>query len=240
MIRLLLGGAGLVALLLGPLWLWPLWRGPAMLSGADGATRDVALAPQAVVPVPLRITVLGTSLSHNELWTASLETALETCLGPSQVTVIARPGAGVQWGLSQITAVAETAPDLVLVEFAINDADLREGRTRAQANAQTQTLFQRLAETLPTVSLVEMTMSPASRLRGVLRPSLAARYDDVITRAQDGPHGAIDLYTRWLALPPGQRGLADGLHPDPQIAETVTVPPVRDYIAAHYSAACAT
>ncbi|MEM1340687.1 MAG: SGNH/GDSL hydrolase family protein [Pseudomonadota bacterium] len=227
--------AGLTALvLLVGLWLWPLWHGPGSEFGVF-APRDVALRLRAL-PEPLRITVLGTSLSHNEPWPDQLSEALNACLGPTEITVLAQPGAGVLWGQGQVGAVAEATPDLVLVEFAINDADIRDGLPRAEAAAETRALLAALAEALPGAALVEMTMSPASGLRGVLRPGLAGYYEDVITRAVQGSHGAIDLYARWLTLPRAERGLIDGLHPDPQIAAEVTVAPVRDYIAATFGA----
>lgn len=228
------GAAGLLLLLVG-IWAVPLWLGPAPETRAP---RDVALGPRDL-PAPLRITILGTSLSHNAPWTDQLSGALTACLGPTEITVIARPGAGVLWGQGQVEAVAAAVPDLVLVEFAINDADLRDGLSRAVADQETQALFIDLAEAVPQAGLVEMTMSPAHGLRGLLRPGLGARYDDVIARAEAGGQGAIDLYARWQALPRARRGLEDGLHPDPERASAVTVPPVRDYIAAVYSAACA-
>lgn len=217
-------------------WLWPLWQGPAHKISPP---RDIAL-PNQVLPERLHITVLGTSLSHREPWTDALSEALNACLGPTEITVIARPGAGVLWGQGQVAAVAGSAPDLVLVEFAINDADLRDGLARAEADAQMRALLEALAEAAPEAGLVEMTMSPASGVRGLLRPGLARYYADVIARADAGPQGAIDLYARWQALPRGERGLADGLHPDAQIAQNVTVAPIRDYIAEVYSAASCT
>ena len=227
-----LATAAVVGLVVG-LWAWPLWQGPVQHVGPP---QDVVLAPRAL-PTPLRITVLGTSLSHNAPWTASLAQALMACLGPAEITVIARPGAGVLWGQGQVDTVAATLPDLVLVEFAINDADLRDGLTRARADTEMRALLAELAHALPQAALVEMTMSPAQGARGLLRPGLGARYGDVIARAGDGSQGAIDLYARWRALPRDARGLSDGLHPDPQIATEVTVAPIRDYIGAVYSAA---
>lgn len=240
------GAGGLAALLLVAMacvyvcvWGWSLWQGPRPQALTP---RDVALGPRAL-PDPLRITILGTSLSHAERWTDQLEQALNTCLGPTEITVIARPGAGVLWGQGQVAAVARTSPDLVLMEFAINDADLRDGLVPGRADAETRALLGALHDALPGAALVEMTMSPAAGLRGVLRPGLAHHYSAVITRASmgSGPqaHGAIDLYAHWLALPRAERGLSDGLHPDPVIAENVSVAPIRDYIAGIYSAACA-
>lgn len=222
---LLLAGLGV--------WAWPLWQGPAQ---DISPPRDVALTPRPL-PDPLHITVLGTSLSHREPWTDALSEALNACLGPTEITVIARPGAGVLWGQGQVGAVAQARPDLVLVEFAINDADLRDGLARAAADTEARALIAALSDAVPEAGLVEMTMSPASGLRGLLRPGLAARYGDVITRAESGPQGVIDLHARWLALPREGRGLVDGLHPDPEIAANVTVTPIRDYIGAVYSAA---
>lgn len=240
-------GALLALVLLGAGWVGHKWRGPAP---TDLAPRDIALAPRPPAAAGIQITVLGTSLSHEALWTAELGAGLAQCGLPAEITVIAQPGANVTWGRTQAEAVIATDPTLVLLEFAINDADLTDGVWRAVADRETRALLAEIARGAPQAAIVEMTMSPVSGLRGLIRWRLAAHYDAVIARAADSPElgsgsgrvsgrGVIDLYARWLALPRADRGLADGLHPDPRVAANVIVAPVRDYIAASYGVDCA-
>ncbi|MEJ6391585.1 SGNH/GDSL hydrolase family protein [Gymnodinialimonas ulvae] len=221
-------------------WAGPLWRGPEPVVAAP---RDLPLTPRTLPDgtAPLRIVALGTSLTARGPWPDHLAARLAACLDHSvEIIRIARPGANVSWAAhpDRIAAVVAEAPDIVLLEFAINDADLRDGLAREAADALTRGLLEDLAEAVPEAALIEMTMSPARGARGLLRPGLAARYGDVVARGGDANRGVVDLYTRWIALPRHQRGLADGLHPDPSIAAQVTVPPLAAYLAEGFGAAC--
>lgn len=218
--RLGWAGLGLVVLLMG-LWSFP--RPPS-----EPADRLVPLK----VPEerPLRVTVLGTSLSHDETWPALLADRLTTCLShPTEITVVARPGASVRWGLTQVDKVATSAPDLVLMEFAINDADLRDGLSLPEAQALHGDLITALRAARPEAQLWLMSMSPAQGIRGLIRPRLTAHYLQYRTLAEVHDTGLIDLYPRWRALPRSARGLArDGLHPDRAVAARVIVPVIAE------------
>lgn len=219
--RRVVAGTGLLAALLA----LSLALGHAL--SRPGPPQDRPLAPLHASPAEgLRLTVLGTSLSHDEPWTAALARRLTTCLGqPVQVAVVARAGAAVDWGLDQVGAVAATAPDLVLVEFAINDADLRDGPGLGAARQMHDQLIAGLRAARPDAVLALMTMSPAQGLRGLVRPRLGAHYRQYRALAETHDIGLIDLYPRWRALPRAARGLArDGLHPDPAVASAVIVP----------------
>lgn len=212
-----------------------------LLMGAWGLTMDRPAPPpqDRIIALglpadrPLRLTVLGTSLSHDEPWTAQLETVLAECLRhPVALSVVARPGAAIDWGLLQIATVAQSRPDLVLVEFAINDADLRDGHGLGAAHRMHGELLTGLRTAHPRTVLYLVTMSPARGLRGLVRPRLGAHYRQYARLAQDHGTGLADLYPRWLALPRSARGLdADGLHPDPQVAAALIVPALADLIA---------
>jgi len=181
------------------------------------------------------IVVLGTSLSHGD-WPQEMGSALRTCgLGVGDVTQITKPGANSEWGVSQLEAVIAAAPALVLIEFAINDADLRDGLSKSESRAQHELIAGRLTEALPEASLVFMTMSPARGLRGALRPFLAGYY--AITRevAAESGAGLIDLYPRWrafLAQNGAGEALPDGLHPT--VTAKVALPVIVEQIAQTY------
>lgn len=194
--------------------------------------RDIAL-PDALTAEPLRITVFGTSLSAlPQNWPDILEARLTTCRGtPVNVARVAGPGMGSAWANGQIARVAATQPDLVLLEFSINDADLRDGVSLASSRKQHIDLIAALRTASPGSQIVLMTMSPATGLRGWIRPRLAAFYLQYQDIALAERLGLIDLYPRWLALPPKENGLAlDGLHPDPDVAQRLIVPVVADYL----------
>lgn len=218
----------------------PLWRGPQAVTLAP---RDLPLVPRALPQDdrPLRIVALGTSLSARGPWPDRLAARLAECLGHRvEIARVARPGANVTWGGAPetIAAVAGHGPDVVLLEFAINDADLRDGLRRAEADAQTVALLDALAEAAPQAAFVELTMNPASGARALHRPGLAARYADVVARAEARGDALVDLYHRWIALPRAARGLDDGLHPAAEIAAAVIVPPLAAHLAAGFGGTC--
>lgn len=223
------GAAGLAMLLAmllsGAALLWPLVRPSA------APPRDIAL-PDLTEDRP-RIVVLGTSLSAPpQTWPAALALALDTCRGgTASVVPVAGPGRGSDWGLGQIARVVDAAPDVVLIEFAINDADLRDGLSARHSAENHRRVVAGIAAALPRARIALMTMSPAQGPRGWIRPFLPARYAAQHDLATELGIGLVDLYPRWMAMSrPWKEIAADGLHPDPVVAEAVIVPVLAAYL----------
>lgn len=170
---------------------------------------------------PFRIVALGTSLTARGDWPDRLAQALSACAGrPVTVGRVARAGAGSNWGRDQAAAVLALAPDLVLIEFAINDADLRDGVSLARARDNHLALIGALEAGRPGLPLMLMTMNRAEGLRGLMRPRLGAhhaQYRDLAAGQGTGQGvGLIDLAPLWAAALAAGRGaelLPDGLHP---------------------------
>lgn len=205
-----------------------------------GPPADRPLAPFAVPPDPFRIAVLGTSLTARYDWPTRAGARLVACIGrPAEVTTVALEGANSDWGLGQIDRVAALSPDVVLVEFAINDADLRDGLSPLASTAAHAAIVTGLRDRLPRLRIGLMTMSPAQGPRGWLRPGLATRYATYRGLAAELDTGLLDLYPRWQALPPEARGLAaDGLHPDPDVAAGLILPALLPWLAAAVGKEC--
>lgn len=181
---------------------------------------------------PLRIVVLGTSLTAWYDWPDRLGADLAECLGRLvEVGTVAKGGMGSEWGLGQVAAVAALAPDIVLMEFAINDADLRR-MTSLSASTQThRRLVADLRAARPGVRIVLMTMNPARGLRGALRPRLGAWYAGYRALAAELDTGLVDLYPRWLARQNPAEGTGDGVHPDPDVTAGMILPVLVPYLA---------
>ncbi len=170
---------------------------------------------------PFRIVALGTSLTARGDWPDRLGARLSACAGrPVRVDRVAKAGAGSNWGREQAAAVLAQSPDLVLIEFAINDADLRDGVSLARARDNHLALIGALEAGRPGLPLMLMTMNRAEGLRGLMRPWLAAHYaqyrDLAATQGPGQAVGLIDLAPLWaaaLAAGRGQELLPDGLHP---------------------------
>ena len=223
----------LLALLLLPaacLWLFWATRPPT-----DIADRPLAPLPDG----PLTIVAFGTSLTARNDWPRALEETLTACLD-REVTVasVALPGAGSAWGLEAVGEVIARAPDLVLMEFAINDADMRDGVSLAVASDQHREILNRLVEALPRVQILLMTMSHAHGLRGWTRPFLSGHYAQYRDLAEAHGAGLLDLYPRWLGAPAQVRRFEDGLHPDDAQVRAVLLAPLREILASAAGRRC--
>lgn len=169
----------------------------------------------------------GTSLTLRGGWQEELSASLSACLDrPVDVEVVAAAGENSDWGVTQTAAVAALHPDIVMIEFAINDARLWGGVGREQARANLATMIAAIRAGNPQVRIILPSMNPASGMRGWMRPFLADYYADVKAEAE-AQHGQyVDLYSRWLELPPQvlAAGMPDGVHPEPDLAAQIIVP----------------
>lgn len=224
-----------IVVILGALWLWyrPWVPGPTI--PADRATSHPM--PQNR---PLRIVTMGTSLTANYDWPAVLQGRLSACLSaPVEIIKVAKNGENIRWGATQKAPVIDADPDIILIEYAINDADFLDGVSPRNARAILEGLIADLLLALPDATVVLATMSPAIGPRGHIRPRLAYHYTQYREIAEDNDTGLIDLYPRWLARPPGQRGLeVDGLHPDPEVTKEVILLPLTDYLGQTVGVSC--
>lgn len=222
---LLLAGLGLAALL--ALWLSPDFR--------PDAPADRPLPAAALPDHPLRIVAFGTSLTARALWPERLAADLTRCLGhPVMVDRIARPGADSGWGLAQAGQVLEARPDIVVIEFAINDADLFDGVSLDTSVARHLQLIGRLTEGNKGPAVLLMTTNPvASGWRRVQRLRLGAYYLAYRGLAAQTGSGLADLWPRWT-VPIG----GDGLHPDPEAEAEVALPVLTRLIADRHGKSC--
>lgn len=202
--------------------------------------QDRAVAPLPVSADPLTILVMGTSLSAGTAWPDRAARLLTRCLGRTVGIVrLAEPGADIRWGLARLDAAVAAAPDIVLIEFATNDADILDGPGAATSARLTAELTDRLAAALPGARLVLMTMNPVNGLaRRLQRPWLAAHNRDYRSLAERGGLGLVDLAPRWARLDDLDRALPDGLHPSEAAAEALILPALVPYLGRLAGGAC--
>jgi acyl-CoA thioesterase I len=189
--------------------------------------------------MPMTIAVLGTSLTARGDWPDAVATRLSTCLN-RRVTVqrYAEAGANSAWGRARIADVIAARPDLVLIEFAVNDADLRDGVSLPDSILNHTAMLRDLGRDLPGARVALMTTSPAFGMRGWLRPRLATYYASYGDLAADAETGVIDLYARWRDLPDAKALFPDGLHPDAAAATALIAPVVTDAIGKAAGRSC--
>ncbi|OSP54072.1 SGNH/GDSL hydrolase family protein [Pseudoruegeria sp. SK021] len=189
------------------------------------APRDRVIAPVSLSGSPVRLVAFGSSLTWSNPWPDELAWELSSCLGlPVEVVRVARNGAGSSWGMEAVDQVLAAKPDLVLMEFAINDADVLDGVSLHRSRTQHAALIERLTTTVPSGHVVLMTMNPVGGIHLVLRPFLPRYYALQVGLADSHDTALADLYADWLALPMSQRRFADGLHPAPEDTARVVVP----------------
>lgn len=188
----------------------------------------------------MKIVTLGTSLTSRGGWQEPLRRALSACRG-SDVTIVnlAKSGMASDWGLTQIGKALAERPNVVLVEFAINDAALNRFLSQRESGANMEEIVTRLkaGESRPAVYV--MAMSPVSGLRGMIRPFLG-QYEELHAEiARRLGVGFIDHRPAWAALSADDlaTAIADGAHPDPETASRVMLPGLLRALA---GADCAT
>lgn len=174
-----------------------------------------------------KIVTLGTSLTARGGWQEPLRRALSACRD-SEVTIVnlAKSGMASDWGLTQIDKVLAERPNVVLVEFAINDAALNRFLSLRESGANMEAIVTRLkaGESRPAVYM--MAMSPVSGMRGMIRPFLG-QYEDLHAEiAHRLGVGFIDHRPAWAALSADElaTAIADGAHPKPETASRLMLP----------------
>jgi len=209
----LTGVAGLAGLVL-----WSMGPGPG------GPPRDRASTPHPAGPGAIDIVALGTSLTLHATWPEAVTRTLQGCAGrPVALIRLALPGATSRWGRGVAAAVAARAPDLVTIEFAINDADIFDGIGRAEAIANLGAIVATLRAADPGVRIVLLTTNPVAGLGRLSRPRLAGYHADYHGLAESLDLGLVDGRARW----PGAGGetMLDAIHPRPEAeAARMTAP----------------
>lgn len=175
----------------------------------------------------LKIVTLGTSLSARGGWQEPLRRSLSACLGRSVAVVnVARSGMSSDWGVTQIDRVLAERPDVVLVEFAVNDAALDRFLSVSRSGANMSEIISRLQGGATRPSVHVMAMNPVSGLRGMIRPFLGQYEEKHAAVARELGAGFIDHRPAWAELSDEEldEAIPDGTHPDAGTASRVMVP----------------
>lgn len=177
----------------------------------------------------LVIVAFGTSLTARGGWQAALETAVQSCLGHEvKVISVAKPGANSDWAVDNIRSVIACEPDVVVVEFSINDASLLRGVSRDKSRANVSQIIAELRAYRGNVDVVLLATSPAWGWRGWVRPMLDRYYDQLAAIAAEKDVGFVDLRPAWQK--DCKAAIPDGLHPDPVTFGAILSPAVANAI----------
>lgn len=199
---------------------------------------DLVIVPPANFPEgvrtrsdggPLRILLVGTSLTARGDWPDRLERALASCARHGVVVErLAKSGQGIRWGLPALQArlsnVDMTKPDITIVELSGNDASLLQGLPLFLARKRTLLLIETLSQ-FGSVAFLS-TMNPGWGWEAVTRPGQSRYHGMYRDIAVETGAGLIDTSPQWRALAPEIRSLVvpDGGHPSDEGAELITIP----------------
>jgi acyl-CoA thioesterase I len=183
---------------------------------------------------PMKVAALGTSLTHNGGWLKPLEHQLSGCLEQSvDVIDFGRNGATSDWGIEILDEVIHAQPDVVLIEFSVNDAAWFKGISLRQSRENVQRIVRTLKKAQPHVKIFLMTMSPSFGPRAWIRPQIDAYHHVYRVLADELGVGYIDNLPTWQNLTKRElrAQIPDGLHPMPEWAGRIVVPAIAGAIA---------
>lgn len=190
--------------------------------------------PAIPVDRQARVLLLGTSLTRNGDWPQALEARLAACrAGGVMVERLAKPGANSVWGQGALRErlAQHPAPDLIVVEFTINDASLFHGMTLGKSRDRHVEILQ-AAETAGSAVWLA-TMNPAFGREALERPGQTAYRAQYADLARANGAGLVAVVPGWRALSAPDRAFAlpDGLHPTDAAMAQITVPALAAALA---------
>lgn len=177
------------------------------------------------------VVTFGTSITARGGWQGNLQKQFEICLGQRVgIQIVGGPGEGSRWGLANADKVLVARPDIIIIEFAINDADIRNFTTLAQSQRNTIALIDRFQKELPGSVVVLMTTPKTHGWKNFLRPRLAGYYQQYRKISREKDLFLIDVDHEWRELPLSKQkqAMLDGVHPDPMVLGQLVANRLRD------------
>lgn len=218
--------------------------GFAWMQDVRGPSRaEISARPFETAPERPRIVAIGTSLTASYDWPAVLSVWLGDCLmRPVQLSVVAQAGETSRWGYAQTERVIAAKPDVVILEFIANDADLRHHLGVAESLDLHARTLARIYAALPDARVVLIGTNPVYGLRAAMRPRTQAYLDGYGTLAAHDPRtGFLDTADVWQTYleQSGRRVvLPDGLHPRLRDIRHVLVPQIGHTLATLWGYDC--
>jgi acyl-CoA thioesterase-1 len=189
-----------------------------------------------------RVVVYGTSLTASGSWPGQLKATLDATW-PGQTTLINRGSGGMasDWGITNLQAQVITAtPDVVFIEFAVNDAVARLDISLPEARANLEGMIDGIQAAYPQCEIILQVMNPViGRPQGDpgWRPNLEHYQQIYRDVAAERDITVIDHHPAWQALLDVDEAefyfhVPDGLHPSSQGEASFLVPALLATIGA--------
>ncbi len=187
------------------------------------------------------VVVYGTSLTIQGVWTKALNAYFDKQF-PGLVTFHngAKSGMHSDWGVANLSErVLAKNPDLVFIEFSINDAATKNNVSLEKSQANLHSMVKALRQQNPNADIVLQTMDVAwdsprvpDKKYGSDRPKLEAYYEVYRRYARNHQLPLVDHYPNWLRIQKEeperyQKMVPDGIHPSSTSSVAVTWPAVE-------------
>ena len=139
----------------------------ALAVASFASTAEQPATPRFVTALragtPQHVVIYGTSLSKSGAWVPQLQQTLDARFpGLVNLTNRARGGQHSGWGAANVdSAVVALKPDVVFIEFAINDAVTRFDLSLDTIRSNLDTILDRITNALPACEIILQIMNPA-------------------------------------------------------------------------------
>lgn len=188
---------------------------------------------------PVQIGVFGTSLTSRARWPTQLSDLLTRCSRDGvSVTVTGLAGANSSGGLQLIAGTGGNNFDVVLIEYAINDADFLDGIALSTSLSNHRHMIDELRGVNPGISIILLATNPILGVQKLKRPRLKTYYAALSDLADEERVSFFDGASRWSGEDMRRQNLPDGLHPDPSIEAELYSRPLARMIAASVGLTC--
>lgn len=185
------------------------------------------------------VVVYGTSLSDTSEWPKAFKAYFDKRF-PGQVSFTNAASSGKQsnWGVANLESrVLSLHPDLLLIEFSMNDAATKHQISPELALANLDRMVKSLRQQNPQVDIVLQTMNTVfdgndGKQAATARPNLETYYEGYRKYANEQGLPLIDHYPNWRKLQQEDEAtfkhwLPDGTHPAPKASLAVTWPAIE-------------
>lgn len=175
----------------------------------------------------LVIATFGTSLTADGLWQPEVQQRLAHCLRrPVTVLNFGKGGTASSWGKANVQSVIAAHPDIVLIEFAINDAYAPYKISLEESYGNTMVIVREIQRTLPDAKIFLWTTNPTME---PARPDLARYYRQYEQLARDLGIGLIDPFPTWanaFSRMRWRRLMPDRVHPTRAAYREIALTPI--------------
>lgn len=222
---------------------------PLLLAFTLAAATVMQAADPATLPIfenlkagkPQTVVIYGTSLTEGGSWGKEVKHWFDTQY-PGLVTFVNSGGSGMNsdWGVQNLQAkVLSHNPDLVLVEFAINDAHVKFKMPVEKGSANLDKIVRGIQEKNPNAVVVLQIMNPVwdatDRKSASSRPNYDKYLDNYRNYAREKNLMLIDHYAVWEEMKKSdpekfKKSIPDGTHPTAEAGKTVTWPSIQNWL----------